>query len=363
MFCEKCGREISEESQFCPYCGAKISRPDESDAALKKSSSKEAAGGAASEGPAGGAAFEEPAGGAAQEAPGSASSGTGKNGKRGPGKGVLIGILCAAAAAAFIVCAIFRNTGGGGAGAEAEEAKVSVSSRISSSSAAASPAEVHASSVTPQPITPTPTDASARASQPITPKPTDSAARASQPITPTPADSSARASQPITPTPTDSSAAGGGHGTEAQGASSVSAGTVTQVTASSTLVQSPYSYAPENITDGDRSTAWVEGAGGNGIGENVTLTYDGTYFMQGFRIRNGYQKKSDLYTKNARPKTIELIFSDGSAQEFGLADSGLTEQEIRLSAPVNSSSVTLVIRDVYPGTKYEDTAITEFGMY
>ena len=348
MFCEKCGREISEESQFCPYCGAKISRPDESDAALKESSSEEAAGGAASEGPAGGAAFEEPAGGAAQEAPGSASSGTGKNGKRGPGKGVLIGILCAAAAAAFIVCAIFRNTGGGGAGAEAEEARVSVSSRISSSSAAASPAEVHASSVTPQPITPTPTDASARASQPITPTPTDTAARASQ---------------PITPTPTDSSAAGGGHGTEAQGASSVSAGTVTQVTASSTLVQSPYSYAPENITDGDCSTAWVEGAGGNGIGENVTLTYDGTYLMQGFRIRNGYQKKSDLYTKNARPKTIELIFSDGSAQEFGLADSGLTEQEIRLSAPVNSSSVTLVIRDVYPGTKYEDTAITEFGMY
>ena len=234
------------------------------------------------------------------------------------------------------------------AGAEAEEARVSVGSRISSSSAAASPAEVHASSVTPQPITPTPTDASARASQPITPTPTDTAARASQ---------------PITPTPTDSSAAGGGHGTEAQGASSVSAGTVTQVTASSTLVQSPYSYAPENITDGDRSTAWVEGAGGNGIGENVTLTYDGTYLMQGFRIRNGYQKKSDLYTKNARPKTIELIFSDGSAQEFGLADSGLTEQEIRLSAPVNSSSVTLVIRDVYPGTKYEDTAITEFGMY
>lgn len=348
MFCEKCGREISEESQFCPYCGAKISRPDESDAALKKSSSEEAAGGAASEGPAGGAAFEEPAGGAAQEAPGSASSGTEKNGKRGPGKGVLIGILCAAAAAAFIVCAIFRNTGGGGAGAEAEEARVSVGSRISSSSAAASPAEVHASSVTPQPITPTPTDASARASQPITPTPTDTAARASQ---------------PIKPTPTDSSAAGGGHGTEAQGASSVSAGTVTQVTASSTLVQSPYSYAPENITDGDRSTAWVEGAGGNGIGENVTLTYDGTYLMQGFRIRNGYQKKSDLYTKNARPKTIELIFSDGSAQEFGLADSGLTEQEIQLSAPVNSSSVTLVIRDVYPGTKYEDTAITEFGMY
>lgn len=305
MFCGNCGKEISDESQFCPYCGAKISRPD---------------------------------GDAVPEAPGPdpASSENGKNGKKGPGKGALIGIICAAAAVAVIGGFIFRNAQTRDAGAKSGEtaAAAGTSSHLSASSVPASSAEISASSA------------------------------GSKPIKPTTAASSAEASKPIAPTPAVSSAAAGSaNNTAAQAASPVSAGKITQVTASSTLVQSPYNYDAGNITDGDLSTAWVEGASGTGIGENVTLTYDGVYQMQGFSIRNGYQKKSDLYTKNARPKTIELIFSDGSAQEFELADGGIAEQKIQLSAPVNSSSVTLVIKDVYPGTKYEDTAITEFSMY
>ena len=301
MFCGNCGREISEESQFCPYCGAKISRSGEEAADPEKVSREEAAGDAAS------------------ETPDPVFSGSGRNGKRGPGKGkkiVMTGMLCAAAAAAVIGLIRFRTFRGGNGGAET--AAVSLNSHTVSSPVP-SQSGVHASSA---------------------------------------------AAKKITPTPVDSSAAAGNANSEGpQGVSSISAAKITQVIASSTLVQSPYSYSAWNLTDGDLSTAWVEGADGTGIGENVTFTYNGVYLMQGFRIRNGYQKKSDLYTKNARPKTIELIFDDGSTQEFELADSGIAEQKIQLSTPVNSSSVTLVIRDVYPGTKYEDTAITEFGMY
>jgi hypothetical protein len=251
MFCGNCGKEISDESQFCPYCGAKISRPD---------------------------------GDAEPEAPGPdpASSENGKNGEKGPGKGALIGIICAAAAVAVIGGFIFRNAQTRDAGAKSGEtaAAAGTSSHLSASSVSASSAEISASSAGSKPITPTTAASSAEASKPIAPTPADSSAEASKPITPTPAVSSA--------------AAGSANNTAAQAASPVSAGKITQVTASSTLVQSPYNYDAGNITDGDLSTAWVEGASGTGIGENVTLTYDGVYQMQGFSIRNGYQKKSDL---------------------------------------------------------------------
>ena len=26
MFCAKCGKEISEETKFCPYCGAEVKK-------------------------------------------------------------------------------------------------------------------------------------------------------------------------------------------------------------------------------------------------------------------------------------------------------------------------------------------------
>ena len=224
MFCGNCGREISEESQFCPYCGAKISRSGEEAADPEKVSREEAAGDAAS------------------ETPDPVFSGSGRNGKRGPGKGkkiVMTGMLCAAAAAAVIGLIRFRTFRGGNGGAET--AAVSLSSHTVSS--------------------PAPSQSGV-----------DASSAAAKKITPTPAGTSGEVPKKITPTPVDSSAAAGNANSEGpQGVSSISAAKITQVIASSTLVQSPDSYSAWNLTDGDLSTAWVEGADGTGIGENANF--------------------------------------------------------------------------------------------
>ena len=59
----------------------------------------------------------------------------------------------------------------------------------------------------------------------------------------------------------------------------ISMDAVTAVDATSYLIQSSYSlyHTPDRMMDGDLSTAWVEGASGDGIGESVTFTFDGTY--------------------------------------------------------------------------------------
>ena len=81
------------------------------------------------------------------------------------------------------------------------------------------------------------------------------------------------------------------------------------VSASSTLKDESghYSYEPQNVTDGDCSTSWVEGASGPGIGERLRLDIapsmekgkaTGFYLIDRIGIINGYAASQELYRAN-----------------------------------------------------------------
>jgi hypothetical protein len=55
---------------------------------------------------------------------------------------------------------------------------------------------------------------------------------------------------------------------------------------------------------------------------------------------------------------VEIRFSNGESIDATLADSS-AEQTVRLSRPIEAKWVQIVIRSVYPGWKYTDTAINE----
>lgn len=132
--------------------------------------------------------------------------------------------------------------------------------------------------------------------------------------------------------------------------------------ASSVLDEYGMSHLPGLAVDGDRTTGWVEGVSGNGIGESLHLVLDDTYQVSGFTICAGYHKSSDLYYKNARPSKLEITFSDGSSQFFEL-DDRMEPQTFSLLAPVDTDSVVFTIRDVYAGNKYQDTVISEIELF
>lgn len=144
----------------------------------------------------------------------------------------------------------------------------------------------------------------------------------------------------------------------------ISMDAVTAVDATSYLIQSSYSlyHTPDRMMDGDLSTAWVEGASGDGIGESVTFTFDGTYLVSGFQIYAGYQKSDALYEKNSRPADLTVTFSNGDEAAVTLADES-GSQRIAFDAPAETNSVTLTIDSVYSGSKYEDTVISEIVFY
>jgi len=59
------------------------------------------------------------------------------------------------------------------------------------------------------------------------------------------------------------------------------------------------------LFDKDVTTAWVEGAKGDGIGEYVLIGHKNT-FPDKIHINNGYQKTESLYFKNGRPKSLRI---------------------------------------------------------
>jgi hypothetical protein len=121
------------------------------------------------------------------------------------------------------------------------------------------------------------------------------------------------------------------------------------------------SYGARNLLDGNDATAWVEGSGGQGAGDFVVVEFDTPRTIHGVEIHNGYAKNADIFGKNSRVKGVELAFSTGDGLETTLKDDA-GPQRVTLSRPVKAKWVQIVIRSVYPGWKYSDTALNEVSV-
>ncbi|MBN9674043.1 NADase-type glycan-binding domain-containing protein [Roseibium aggregatum] len=133
-----------------------------------------------------------------------------------------------------------------------------------------------------------------------------------------------------------------------------------QVCASSILdPQYGNRYGPGNLLDRDASTAWVEGVSGNGAGQKLMISFGRSRALSGFEIVNGYAKNRDIYTKNARVRTATLHLSDGSSQPISLRDD-MRASRFTFNSPRDVSWMELEIGSVFVGSKYTDTALSEF---
>ena len=130
------------------------------------------------------------------------------------------------------------------------------------------------------------------------------------------------------------------------------------IEASSTYDGDLASHIATNLIDKNLNTNWTEGVQGNGEGEYVDFTFRTEQSVAGFIISAGNHVSNEYYTKNSRPKTIVLTFSDGTTQEFTLLDEK-EEQEIYFEKVVHTKSIRLTISSVYSGSTWNDTVISE----
>lgn len=117
------------------------------------------------------------------------------------------------------------------------------------------------------------------------------------------------------------------------------------------------SYGPANLFDLDRSTAWCEGVRGSGAGEVLTLRIDGAGPFRRFLIENGYGKSDSIFSRNARPRTIEIRTDTGLSFRHELEDRW-NERWVELPKPGKYQVLQIRVLDVYPGSQYEDMCIS-----
>ncbi len=141
---------------------------------------------------------------------------------------------------------------------------------------------------------------------------------------------------------------------------------VFDITASSYLTETlngkEVSYVAKNLNITNLSKSWVEGVEGFGKGEKISFTNVGAKGSRRLYIINGFfsPEKPSLFYDNNRVKTLKINCYDKNKKlvttEFReLKDTG-EMQLIEFSERYDFFD--FIIEDVYPGKKYNDTAIT-----
>lgn len=129
-------------------------------------------------------------------------------------------------------------------------------------------------------------------------------------------------------------------------------------------------YTAANAFDCDPATTWAENRSGQGEGAWLKGEWEvlsDRWSVMGVMLRSGYHKSSDVFKKNSRPMTVELEIASGGASADYLVtlEDRLSCQYIVFDAPIaieGSVSAKLTVWEVYPGSKYSDTCVSEFDL-
>jgi hypothetical protein len=138
-------------------------------------------------------------------------------------------------------------------------------------------------------------------------------------------------------------------------------------------------YDPGNVKDSNKSTAWVEGVNGYGIGEkikfttNISYNYGTILELDSIGIINGYAKNLTAFNENSRVKKLIIKASRETAFDYEEGDKPLVFvftlkdtpeiQYLKFKTPVHATEIEMEIADIYKGSKYPDTAISEIKFF
>lgn len=122
------------------------------------------------------------------------------------------------------------------------------------------------------------------------------------------------------------------------------------------------SYDVANVNDAKQSSPWVEGDNGSGLGSWVQADLGGEKTITGFTVWGGVWYTLEYWNRYNRPKLLHVEFSDGSSQEFPLADE-FKPQTITLASPKKVSSIKFKVKAIYNGNTFNDTGISEIVLH
>lgn len=120
-------------------------------------------------------------------------------------------------------------------------------------------------------------------------------------------------------------------------------------------------FEATNLGDGKQSTAWAEGEDGAGLGSWVMAEFGEPKTIATIAVWGSHWYNVEYFGHYARPKVIVAEYADGKTEEFTLQDEQ-KPQVLKLKAPVQTASVKLRIKAVYPG-RGVDSGLSELKFF
>jgi hypothetical protein len=133
---------------------------------------------------------------------------------------------------------------------------------------------------------------------------------------------------------------------------------ITATASSIRLAVQANTYYASNAMDGKRSTAWIEGVDGVGVGEWIRFDFDREINLHRILWQPGYFKSPQIWNQNNRLASVTAHFSDGSSRELTF-DDRMDSQKTDIGS-VRTRWVRFVIKSVYYGSD-PDTALSEIA--
>ncbi|MEM9895132.1 MAG: hypothetical protein AAF789_02070 [Bacteroidota bacterium] len=121
-------------------------------------------------------------------------------------------------------------------------------------------------------------------------------------------------------------------------------------------------YGTSNLMDSRKEFGWVEGASGNGIGEEIIFEADEDIRITAVKIWNGYQRSPSHFSGNSRLKSFQFGLEDQQGQSYSLDDT-TTPQTVTLGRPITGRRFVLTIEAAYSGSKYRDLVLSELKFF
>lgn len=136
---------------------------------------------------------------------------------------------------------------------------------------------------------------------------------------------------------------------------------VKEAAASSVVDQEGYDNTAAMAVDGNVVTSWQEGADGDGIGEFLNLKLDREYDVRYITLNLGNWRDQQRYDENNVPKTLTIWLDEKSFTiDFPYEK---TQFCLEFSKDCPASEIYVRIDDVYEGALWDDTCISEIGIY
>jgi len=136
---------------------------------------------------------------------------------------------------------------------------------------------------------------------------------------------------------------------------------ITSASSSSHYDSGGVSYPASKVKDKQRKP-WYEGDRGNGLGSWVLVEFDGEKDVSRVVMLPGDWTTADSWSKANRPKEVELKFSDESTETWTLDDE-MVPQTFKLPKTTKTSSIRVRVTQIYSGTAFPDTAISEIRVF